>query len=98
MTHLPDSDLRELEGLLGKATPGPWRCISTQVYSETFIGQAMTPMDAALIVAMHSALPSLIADLREARERIDAMSAVGIRQETELAQARARIEELEGKT
>ena len=102
MAHLPDSDLRELEGLLANATPGPWfiekgrgpgrvpssdnirsekRCAGAANWiRELWVYQhggdeAKWPANAALIVAMHSALPSLIADLREAREEVEALKA-----------------------
>ena len=76
MTHLPDSDLRELEGLLAKATPGPWRYLSpTQIWAAEFVGQTMTPPDGRLIVAAVNVLPNLLSDLREAREAIGAFVA-----------------------
>ena len=64
MTHLPDSDLRELEGLLRQAyeawradtdpTPGPFERLAADAF-------------AAGYRCRHA---SLIADLRETRERI----------------------------
>lgn len=79
MTHLPDSDLRELEGLLARATPpARWNLDRSSGRDLIFDGAQHIVStrgpnfieNAALIVAAVNALPSLIADLREARGRI----------------------------
>ena len=88
------NELHELEGLLEKATPGPWEALYEAVGDE---GDGVTDFgritgyeptgdfrslghpshwrvdltnsaNAALIVAAVNALPSLLSDLREARE------------------------------
>ena len=65
MTHLPDSDLRELEGLLKRATDARF----PRVYHALGWSPPLNVKDAR--EALFLALPSLIADLREARETLE---------------------------
>ena len=59
-----DLDLDELERLHAAATPGPWK------HGGGSLGSMATNANSALIAAMHSALPALIATARE-RDAMD---------------------------
>ena len=74
----PD-ELHELAGLLEKAAVvGPWAARFDPAFLDGWwitdgnsnLGTDIDEHDAALIVAAVNALPSLLSDLREARERI----------------------------
>lgn len=76
-------DLDKLEALYRQATPGPWSweavgekdnswCLGVECEGEVVdwvaqSGSAENLADPALIVAMHGALPAIIAELRKAR-------------------------------
>jgi hypothetical protein len=83
---LSNIDLEELERLAAQATPGPWKAENwSRVWHEPKQGVRRTVADcvrvtvkspkrhranARLIAAMHEALPELIAENRELRERV----------------------------
>lgn len=73
----PD-EIAELEQLLEKSTPGPWRIygasskilgpqVGPALYQIVVDGNSMDKTDAGLIVAMRNALPRLLAERRELR-------------------------------
>jgi hypothetical protein len=80
---LSDKELDDLETLYDNSTPGPWvvkdlkfvyaPCPCCGVVAECAqYGVQETPdnYNTEIIVAMHSALPSLIKELREARKKL----------------------------
>jgi cell division protein FtsB len=69
-------DLDELERLAAKATPGPWYYDATGVFKWHFllekrhVCEFVTEANAVYITAACNALPELIAENRELRERV----------------------------
>lgn len=69
-THAP-ADLKQLQELLAAATPGPWRSMAEDKYTVAVIGQSnnedrwvaenVREPNAQFIIAMHEALPALLA-------------------------------------
>lgn len=79
--ELSDAELAELERLHGAATPPPWESGLENVYAPRDGKPGSNPVhtvaavwrdeDRELVIAMHAALPRLVAALREARAERD---------------------------
>lgn len=74
---ITDSELQELETALAAGTPAPWQRVEKGIYrGDLFIAHAdpwddcgpRPEPDAALIVALVNAAPSLLSELRRLRE------------------------------
>lgn len=107
-------DIEELERLAAQATPGPWKMVDARAFlddedyeirnGQHCIGYGTAEDDAAYIVAACNAVPELIAENRELRERVRVLEEEGrtlgerlCETEHDLTDALDKKEELEGR-
>lgn len=83
---MTDAELDALEALYEEASPGPWeaatlhRGVFNPVWMVLFPDGKIEPNDAHLVVAMHEALPKLLAALRESRTECERQMHYGVQQ------------------
>lgn len=79
-TQLTDAELARLEGLAGKATPGPWAEMNSGVFpmvygpnGERVCRTVDKAEDSVYIAAACNAAPALVAEVRRLRDRVEAL-------------------------